>query len=284
MLLSDYPGYERGMARMQRVEDVLRAFAMTPLLERINGISVRQLTPRMFDLLFLISSPFLVSPAKRRQFGLRARPEDVAQFLWIVSPGNPLDSSPPPKNFFANLRPDEPAYFRQFYRAIDRYFDRAMLDRPAGAIGGRVVSTSFTASVVNRIAGAYGWPAEVFSTPPAPARTPRTRTRAPAPARARAHDRLPSRPIPDAGILDMPIARLFQYWRWISVDRNPETPLFSRFQDSFRKRTILKWRARAVAAGFGADITTADVRAYLISIGKLSQRSEVRSQKTAPVS
>jgi hypothetical protein len=238
MILSDYPGYERGLARLRRVEDVLRAFAMTRQLERINGIHVRQLTPRHLDLLLLIGSPFLISPARRRAFRVFAQPEDVAQFLWIVSPDNPLDGSRPPENFFANLRPDEPDYFRQFYRAIDRYYDRAMLDRPAAPLGGRAVATSLSASMVNRIASAFSWKDEIF-------------------------DRK-GRPIPFAGILDMPVARLYQYWRWIITDRNPQTPLFSRFQDAFKSRVILKWRGRAKAAGFGDD-----VRAYLISVGKI---------------
>jgi hypothetical protein len=254
MILSDYPGYERGRARMRRVEDVLRTFALTRLPERINGIEVRQLTPRMLDLLVLTNSIFLVPRETRRKFNVRALAEEVAQFLWIVSLKNPLDGSKPPADFYASLRPDEPEYFQRFYRAIDRYMDRALLDRPAAAIGGRIVSTAFSVAIVHRIAAAYGWEDEVFDT------------------KGR-------RPIPFKGILDKPIARLYQHTRWIELDNNPSAPIFSRFQDAFTKRTIIKWRARAVADGrFGDDIATVDVRAYLIAIGKLSQQKTLNSQ------
>lgn len=249
MLLSEYPGYTRGLERYRRAEELLRGFAMTPLPERINGIEVRQLTPRHLNLIFLARSPFLISPRRRRHFGVAVHAEDVALFLWIVSLANPLDGSRAPENFFANLRPDEPEYFRCFYRAIDRYYDRAMLDRPAGAAGGRVVAAAISASIVHRIASAYGWPDEVL-------------------------DRK-GRPVALKGILDMPIARLYQYWRWIAVDKNPKTALFSRLQDRFTRSCILKWRGRAEAAGFLDDPSLSGrekegVYRYLVATGRLT--------------
>lgn len=282
MLLSEYPGYERGRARMRRVEDVLRAFAMTRLPERVNGLDVRQLTPRMLDLLVLTNSIFLVPKATRLAFKVAALAEEVAQFLWIVSLENPLDGSKPPAGFFASLRPDEPEYFQRFYRAIDRYMDRALLDRPAGAVGGRIVSTSFSVAIVHRIAAAYGWPAEVMehfgnskSQAPSSKQNQKSNTASP----ARTEIRNLASPVPFAGILDTPIARLYQYARWIHLDIDPSAPIFSRFQDAFTKRTILKWRARAVADGrFGSDLATVDVRAYLLAIGKLGSAQVPVSQ------
>jgi hypothetical protein len=256
MVLTDYPGYERGLARMRRVEDVLRTFALTRLPEKINGIEVRQLTPRMLDLLVLTNSIFLVPRETRHAVGVAALPEEVAQFLWIVSLQNPLNGRNPPKGFFASLRPDEHDYFQRFYRTIDRYMDRALLDRPAAAVGGRIVSTAFSVAIVHRIAAGYGWPAEVADAK--------------------------GRPVQFAGILDMPIARLYQYTRWLHVDADPSAPIFSRFQDAFRKRKIIKWRARAVADGrFGSDIATVDVRSYLIATGKLRSSQPASAEATA---
>lgn len=270
MFLSEYPGLERGLARLQRVGDVLRTFAMTPLLERINGLSVRQLTPRHVDLLLLISSPFLISAEKRREFRILIQSQDVARFLWIVSPVNPLDGTPPPPEFFKTLRPNEPGYFQQFYRAIDRYLERAMFDRPDKALDGQVVATSLSASTVNRVAGAYGWPDEVMEVPEPP-----LRTRLWCWLLRRPWPRLSPRPVMGAGIMDMPIARLYQYIRWIKADRNPSAALFDKYRDACRDRRIMKWRGRAKAAGFEDDPSfpgrhREGVYRYLMSIRKIT--------------
>src|SRR5687768_11564646 len=79
MLLSKYPGMGRAMARAAQLEDFLHDLPFLATLENIRGVSVRQLTARMCGLLLFVRSPFLYKGAVRR-------PQDVAQFLWIVSP------------------------------------------------------------------------------------------------------------------------------------------------------------------------------------------------------
>jgi hypothetical protein len=233
MFLDAYPGMAHALARMRKVEALergLRTLAMTPLLERINGLEVRQLTPRHMDLLILVRSPFLHRRAARQQYGLFADAEDVAQFLWIVSPRNPLDGSPPPVDFCTGLRPEEPAYFQKFYRAIDRYYDRATIDEPRGGGSGRPVPTALSVSMVNRIAGAYGWLPEVL-------------------------DRK-GRPIPGKGILDMPIARLNQYLMWIRMERDPHLTAIgklARRARDMKHAVIARWHAKAEAAGVSVE-------------------------------
>jgi hypothetical protein len=275
MLLSKYPGFLRGSARLRKVEEVLRAASMFPGRENIAGLEVLRLTPRHIDQLLLIDSPFLF-------LGRPRLPEHVAQFLWIVSPFNPLNGYRAParardRSFFrrlfhsafrirhsplslsardrflldltARFRPlTSLAVHRRLCRAIDRYWDRMTLDQPPSG-GGRRVPVSFSASVVNKIATAYGWPDEVLDE----------------------H----GTPIPGKGILDMPIPRLYQYWRWITVTENPDTPLFSKRVNEFQERTKTRWRARAAAAGFEDDPITMSPRLdgiekYLIATGRLN--------------
>lgn len=227
---------QRAEGRIARVEEVLRTFAMTGLDESINGIPCRQLTPRHIDLLLLANSPFLYKRESRKKYRVIAQAEEVAQFLWIVSPTNPLNGAPPPADFFKTLRPDEPVYFRHFYRAIDRYYDRAMIDQTHGSGNGRVVPTALSVSMINRIAAAYGWPAEVL-------------------------DRK-GRPIPGKGIMDMPVARLNQFVMWIRVESDSGTPIASKLRDRVHVRIVLRWHARAKELGVSVDALVKGCKAW----------------------
>jgi hypothetical protein len=251
MMLEHYPGLARGLARLAQVEQVLRSAAMFDGLEEINRVPVVRLTPRHVEQLLLVKSPFFYH-------GVAREPEHVAQFLWIVSPSNRLNGRPrrsKMQSFFwwlfraCGCAPTERDLFvrslplhqyRRFYRGIDRYLDRMFLDQPASSAGGgRLIGTAWGISMVNRIATAYGWPDQVMDDE--------------------------GFPVPGAGVLDMPIPRLYQYIRWLDCVADPDRPVFSKFSDAFKRRVVLAWRRRAFLAGF-AD----DVPAYLLSIGRLS--------------
>jgi hypothetical protein len=267
VLLHKYPGLVRGEARLRAVEEILRIAAMLPVTEEIGGFPVVRLTPRHFDLLILANSPFLY---RKDRPGCPVRYlEDVAQFLWNISTDNPFNqktwwrvlsfilsgfrsllSGSHRLRFCRRLRrliDTNPQLGPRLERAIDRYLDRMQFDKPPAG-NGREIHTATSAAIVNKISGAYGWPDEVLD--------------------------LFGLPIPGAGIMDKPLSRLYQYWRWITVDKNPSAPLFSSKTESFRARTQEKWRARAEAAGFtddpiGSLYRLDAVEKYLISIGKL---------------
>jgi hypothetical protein len=229
MLLDNYPGLTQGLARVRRIEDILRSSAMMPLLEHINGLEVRQFTPRMMELLVIARSPFLYPRKNREACGVLARAEDACLFLWIVSPSNSLKvGSQPPPEFYDSLRPSEPDYFRKFYRAIDSYYERAVLDQPSSVSGGRPVPTSLSAALVHRLASAYGWPAEVFDAEGCPIQVGQPGT---------------------AGIKDTPFAALYQYSLWIRVEADPRIPLTSKLRKRKQVRIVNFWRARAKAFG-----------------------------------
>lgn len=226
---SKYPGYTRAIARAAELEDYLHELPFLSALEKIRGISVRQLTPRMCGLLLLARSPFMYKNADRR-------PSDVAQFLWVVS---------------LNYKPDQRAadrfmkklpliqatregnlfpVFRTFERAIDRYVDRAFIDQPAlCATSGTVFPIAYEAAVIHPLARAYHWDAD--------------------------------------RIRDTPCAQLYQFLKLIRRDSYTHEglgiPTFYPYQDRVRRRIIMRWRRRAWVAGFGDD-----VEAYLKSIGK----------------
>lgn len=229
MLLDRYPGYNRAMARAAQIEDYLHDLPFLATLQKIRGISVRQLTPRMCGLLLFVRSPFLYKAAERRV-------DDVARFLWIVSPDYKPDQKAADRYMrrlpliSATRKGELYPVFRSFCRAIDRYLDRAFIDQPPqmASSNGPLFPVAYEAAIIHPIARAYHWDAD--------------------------------------RVLDTPIAQVYQFLKLIQRERVTSegmgVPAFTPFQDRMRRRIVLKWRRRAFAAGFGAD-----VEAYLNSIG-----------------
>jgi hypothetical protein len=237
MLLADYPGYTRAIARAAQLEELLHDLPFLSALEKIRGISVRQLTPRMCGLLLFARSTFMYKGAVR---GV----DDVARFLWIVSPDYKPDQKAADR--FMRKLPLIAAtregklypVFRAFERAIDRYVDRAFIDQPAMcANSATVFPVAYQAAIVHPIARAYHWDEE--------------------------------------RILDTPIARLYQFLKLIQRERGAiagelGTPAFYPYQDRIRRRIVMRWHRRAQALGVSVEDCVA-----LFSRG---QKSEVRSQ------
>lgn len=237
MLLSKYPGYERAMARASQIEDLLHDLPLLSALEKIRGISVKQLTPRMCGLLLFVRSPFMYR-------GLDRRPQDVAQFLWIVSPQYKADQKAADR--FMRSLPLISAtregklfpVFNAFCRAIDRYLDRAFIDQPAlCAASATVFPVAYELAIIHPIATAYNCP------PPFDA------------------------------IRDTPCALLYQSLKLIRRDRGAIAgelgiPSFTPYQDKIRRRISMKWRRRAYLAGFGNESDSPD--RYLASLGKVA--------------
>lgn len=188
MLLDDIPGLSRAVARAKGIEDRWRELAFLPVGEEICGVPVRQLTLRHLRILLSIHSPFL--------HGKTPTLFDIERFLWVVSPRFNIRGLG--KVDFA--RSIEHLSYARVCRAINRYIDRALLDRPATTGSGTPIAVSFDAYLVDRIARTYGWS--------------------------------------DEQILDAPLARLYQYLRLIQLKDNPRTPQISRLSDRVRQRKI----------------------------------------------
>lgn len=212
-----YPCMTRSLAKAAQIDDLLHDLPFLFPLGKIRGITVRQLTPRMCGLLLFVRSPFMYRGATRR-------PQDVAQFLWIVSPKYREDQKSADR-FMKNL-PLIPAtregklfpVFTMFCRAIDRYLDHAFIDEPATSPGSATVfPVAYQPAIIHPIALAYNWEAE--------------------------------------RVLDLPIAQLYQFLKLIRRDRAAMAgeimpPAFgSTYQDKVRRRIVLKWHRRAHALG-----------------------------------
>lgn len=200
----------RALARAKRIEEKLRERAFLPVGEEINGVDVKQFTLRKLTILFQFRSPFLYG-------GIREI-EDVGQFLWIVSPHYSTEAQEIPlpwwRRRWARWRGHRiptvrEAYMAQvvmhpnwhlFYRAIDRYIERAFMDTPPSSSGGKSIGACYAAAMIHRIACTYHWEMDK--------------------------------------ILDTPVAALFQLLKWIEVMHNPNVPQFNPLQDRIKARLM----------------------------------------------
>jgi hypothetical protein len=187
-----------------------------------HSLEVRPLSLRMFLQLCAVRSPFLVGGA--------IRPEHVAQVLWRLSPqydarnNLPLplplnlkradeeveeeEELSPRQRFIASIAA---LPFRPAVRAISRFLDRMLIDRPPSRGGGdgSKADTSFAAALIHTLASAYGWS--------------------------------------DDQILDTPMPRLFQYIRKIqreaAAEHGQALPTFNPLRDRLTKRLTEKFMA-----------------------------------------
>ena len=225
MFLSELPGYTRAAERAGRLEDAWRDYAFLGLGEKICGVEVNLLTLRMFIELCVVRSPFFV--------GGNVGPEDVALVLWRLSPcysrANSSSSSSscsfpssPPKDKGSRTRDeDEDEHekknprrafvasiahlpFERAVRAISRYLDRMLIDKPVSTENGNFAApdTSFAAGIIHALASEYGWSQD--------------------------------------DVLDVPMPRLFQYLRLIQREHNPKLARFNPIRARLTKKIIAR--------------------------------------------
>jgi hypothetical protein len=184
--LSQIPGLAKNIARVKRVEDRWREEALRePELQRINGWNVLPLTLWHIQELERVESPFLTA-------GMGTQPEDVGLFLWILSPHYNRNNRELRREFLRILFEEYATpQFRIFYRAIYRFlWVKSLMDIPPAPTSGIRVGTCTAASIINKVAGAYGWPKEQ--------------------------------------IIRERMAALYQYIKWIEI--NPDIPQFDPLQ------------------------------------------------------
>jgi len=182
----------QALARAKQVEDAIRERALLPINLSINGIEVRQFTLEHWMILSQIRSPFFT--------GQIPDVADIGLFLWVVSPEyDPRDFTTGGRigklrRWLAGRR--RRAFLKRivwhprwlnFEPGIRRYIKRAFMDRPASSSSGKAISAGLGASMVHRIAYAYGWDRDK--------------------------------------IMQTPLTELFQYLNWIGANQPQFKPL-----------------------------------------------------------
>lgn len=217
VLLSDIPGLTEAVAKAAAEENELRASAWLSVTTELCRIEVRQFTLRHFMLLDAAGSPFIVGGTIGR--------ENIIQFLHVVStayvwPGTRALAARAAEVRLAfttaaartiKISRNAKHPLRPLIAEIDAYLESALFDRWAASRGERP-AFHFVAGFVDALAAEYGWPAEVFDTN--------------------------GQPIPGAGILDMPLARLMQLDRAAALRRNPKATLTNRLSDEAENKAI----------------------------------------------
>ncbi len=193
------PGYREAVEH----EATIREAAFLPVTESVCGINVLPFTPAHYSMLECANSPFVS--------GGVPMPEDVALFLWCVSPDYAPRASFRRWRFVRRARRLD---YGASVAAIHGYLDDAFGDAP-GVKSGQMAASYYsgTAALVDLLAGQYGWS--------------------------------------EADILRLPFKRLFQYARCIKERHADKPIFFNRSERilaEWQERDELGRRARVEAA------------------------------------
>jgi hypothetical protein len=142
MSLLDIPEYRAAV----NAETVARELAFMPGPLPICGVPIRHMNARHHILLAWCGNAFVT--------GARPQSEDVAFFLWALSPDYTTEPGFREAFIAEKVRGLD---FVQAVVAIYRYLDGVWLDWPAGDRGERKHYTAPVASLVDLLATEYGW-------------------------------------------------------------------------------------------------------------------------------
>lgn len=165
------PGYAEAVKRENEIRDA----SFLGIEERINGVEVKPFTLRHMNALDSMRSPFLLD----RKIGMEiATPQDVAIFLWNVSPQfRVIRTGWDVFTHYRFIRSLRRLKFDETCKAIFDYVEEAFQDSPAGSSRKSMPFASYVAHIIDWIASTYHWD--------------------------------------DDDILDKPLKRIFQYIRCI---------------------------------------------------------------------
>jgi hypothetical protein len=155
--LNEIPGYKDAVDRAM----VLREATYVDHREDICGVEVLQLTPRMFAALDVAGNPLL-------KHNRLPDPADMIQFLWALSPrfiaGNGWRARWRRRRMARACR--RISYARLLER-IDRYMEDQLQDSQGGSGAQAAMPLAgFVATLVHRIATAYGWEEDAIADTP----------------------------------------------------------------------------------------------------------------------
>jgi hypothetical protein len=171
------PGYREAVEKERNNRDL--AFCLLPI--PVCGLLSHFLTPATYIRLWGCDNAFI--------HGREPTAEDVAMFLWFISPGYSIDAGERHrfiKHRVASLNAQQ--VVGDIYAFLAVNFQDS-LGGDSGAEGMRKSYTSGIASIVDVLASEYGWS--------------------------------------DLAILNMPFPRIYQYLRRIQIRNNPGAPLFN---------------------------------------------------------
>lgn len=137
------PGYREAVEH----EATVREAAFLPVTESVCGVDVLPFSPVHYSMLECAGSPFVR--------GGVPMPEDVAVFLWCVSPGYAPRAALRRWRFVRRVRRLD---YGAAVAAIHSYLDDAFGDAP-GVKSGQLSASYYsgTAALVDLLAGQYGW-------------------------------------------------------------------------------------------------------------------------------
>jgi hypothetical protein len=173
---AEIPGYAEACKKEQEIRDLAFCEWLVPLC----GIQVKQFT--YLHLLILANCENAFVEANRPQA------EDVAFFLWVVSPDYRPNDTAARDEFIEAIA--EKVKFLPACQEIYDYLNNAFQDSPASSGGSAKSYTSFVAPICDLFAHEYGWDDQVT--------------------------------------IKKPIARLYQLIRRIQKRNNPQAIMFNR--------------------------------------------------------
>jgi len=130
----------------KRIEDKeARVCAMLGVCEDCAGLPADHLTPRKMLLLEYAANAFVG--------GGEVMPEDVVQFLWVISP----DYSPDSEKAKAFSKKVGGLKYETAVASIRRWLELQLLDVPPAKPSGRISGRLWLAQYVDLVAHQYGW-------------------------------------------------------------------------------------------------------------------------------
>jgi len=174
--LAEIPGYADAVRSEREARDL--AFCDWPV--PLCGLNVHQFTLTHLLILGNCENAFVTG-------GKAPEVEDVAFFLWVVSPDYVPNDNAARNRFLRSIR--RKVKFFAAVREIGEYVQAAFQDAPQGGAGETKSYTSFAATYCDLFASEYGWD--------------------------------------DSQTMRKPIARLFQLYRRIQKRANPRAILFN---------------------------------------------------------
>ncbi len=141
--LDAIPGYREACA----AEQANRNLATLPFVIPLCGIDVRQLTPQHVVLLNYCRNAFI-------EGGRAPQPEDIAFFLWVISPEYSLERKKRDKFIRRNVAK---LRYRESIIAINEYLAQAFQDAPGAGTADGPQYIAPVVYLVDLFASQYGW-------------------------------------------------------------------------------------------------------------------------------
>lgn len=174
---------KEAISEAEAKEESIRDYAMLGLGVELCGVECKQFTPRHFAILNGVRNAYVT--------GGHRTAEQTGIFLWVVSDGFSETDMAARDSFIARVGAMPGAV--TFPAQIEEYIADAWVDSPRGSNSNASPITSFSASLVHRLAASYGWSVDY--------------------------------------IMGLPFGMVFQLLRRIALDDNPKATFGNAYSD-----------------------------------------------------